>query len=159
MEEIETTAFIDTDGKLQINHRDKFIAAISGHPNTAGTLKFLPHSNRVTHNQRKYFFGVVVKIIYSYFQAIGDESVKKVHVYNFLKERFLFREEMCPITNRFIKVYMSLGDNEAGMNHSEFTEKKEQIQQWCSEKFDLYIPDPDPNWKMYRDEKDKIVKE
>ena len=54
---------------------------------------------------------------------------------------------------------MSLGDNEAAMNHAEFTEKKEQIQQWCSEKFDLYIPDPDPNWKMYKDEKNKVAKQ
>src|SRR5574337_752452 len=109
MNDICSSAFIDQHGKLQIQHRDKFTQAIAAHPNTPGEVVFRPHKNRVSANQRKYFFGVIVGILYAYFQMMGDDEVKKVNVYNFLKEQFLFREQMCPITHRFIKVYMSLG--------------------------------------------------
>lgn len=152
MNDISSSAFIDQFGKLQVQHRDLFTKAIAAHPNTPGELIFKPHRNRISHNQRKYFFGVVVEIIHAHFYAAGDEEVKKINVYNFLKERFLFREQMCPITHRFIKVYISLGDNEAAMNRDEFTEKKEEIQRWAMTTLSLEIPDPDPNWRMYKKE-------
>ena len=148
---IEDSAWIDECGKLRLTHEKLFVEAIAAHPNTPGMLIFKPHSNRITHNQRKYFFGVIVNIIHSYFQAVGNDEVRKINVVNFLKERFLFREEMCPITHRFQKVYISLSDNDGAMSHAEFTENKEAIQRWAAETLNgLYIPDPDKNWKMYK---------
>lgn len=152
MEEIKTPCFIDANGKLQLQHRDSFAATIACFPNHAGTLIFEPHKNRISANQRKYFFGVFVEQLEAFFTSTGVECTK-ADIYDLLKEKFLFREKMCPIQNRYIKVYISLSDNDGSMTHQEFTDKKEAIQKWSAEVLNLVLPEPDPNWRMYKKEK------
>lgn len=149
MKEIRSTAFIDEHGKLQITHREKFAAAIAAHPNMPCEVVVEPVKNSISHKQRKYFFGVIVDLLQGFFETTGVPCDKQ-DVYDLLKDQFLYREKMNPISNRYVKVPMSLSDHEAAMNRAEFTEKKEAIQQWAAEKFDLEIPDPDPHWRMYK---------
>lgn len=153
MDEIKTPAFIDENGKLQLQHRDSFASTIACFPNTAGTLIFEPHRNRISHNQRKYFFGVIVDLLEGFFTASGTECTKQ-DVLDMLKDRFLFREKLCPITHKYIRVPISMSAAEGGMDMKEFSEKKEAIQKWGAEVLHLEIPDPDKNWRMYKKEKD-----
>lgn len=152
MEAISTSAFIDATGKLDLHNRASFAATIACYPNTPGTISFEPHRNSISHNQRKYFYGVVVEILHSFFVSTGErpEETTKEDVMDFIKDRFLFREKLCPITSRYIKVYISLSANKGSMTMEEFTEKKEAIQQWAMEKLRLEIPEPDKNWRMYK---------
>lgn len=150
MPKIETSAFIDIHGVLQIHDREKFSRALKGQPNTPGTITFEPIKNKITHAQRKYFYGVIVEILQAFFITTGDDEVKKIDVMDLLKDRFLFREKMCPITHKYMKVPISLSDNEGSMTRAEFTEKKEAIQKWAMETLELELPEPDPNWRMYK---------
>ena len=152
MEPITTSAYITAEGKLDLHYRSRFAASIACFPDTAGTITFEPHKNSISHNQRKYFYGVIVDILHAFFVSTGErpEEVKKEDVLDFIKDRFLFREKLCPIANRYIKVYISLSANKGGMTMEEFTEKKEAIQQWAMEKLNLDIPEPDKNWRMYK---------
>jgi hypothetical protein len=71
-------------------------------------------------------------------------------VVNFLKDKFLYYEKMCPITGKYIKIPYSLGNNDEGLPIEIFTEKKELIQQFGAEILDIQIPEPNPNYKMYK---------
>lgn len=154
MDDIDFTGFIDEHGRLKITNDAHLKASIACYPNTPIIGKISPFRNRITHNQRKYFFGVIVNALYAFFNSTGNE-VTKADVYDFLKERFLFREKMCPISHRFIRVYISLSDKEGSMTREEFTEKKEAIQRWGAETLRLDLPDPDPAWRMYKQSKDE----
>lgn len=153
MDEIKTPAFIDEHGKLQLQHRDSFAATIACFPNHAGTLIFEPHKNRISHNQRKYFFGVIVDLLEAFFTSTGVECTKQ-DVLDLLKQNFLFREKLCPITNKYMRVPISMSDSEGGMDMKEFTEKKDAIQKWGAEVLKIEIPDPDKNWRMHKKEKE-----
>lgn len=153
MEEIKTTFYITNDGKLRLNNEAAFKAAVTCFPGAAGTLTLEPHRNRISHNQRKYFFGVVVEILQVFFEGTGVQCTKQ-DVLDLLKDRYLFREKLCPITGRFMKVPISLSDSDGAMTHQEFQKAYESIVQWGVETLNVDIPPPDPNWRMYKKEKD-----
>jgi len=154
MEDIWTSATIDDNGTLVLHDRPAFAATLACFPGTAGRIVFEPHRNVISHNQRKYFFGVIVDILHAFFVTTGEDNVTKADVYDFLKERFLFREKMCPITHKYIKVPISMSDKDGSMDMKEFSEKKEAIQKWGSTTLGIDIPEPDKNWRMYKKEKE-----
>jgi hypothetical protein len=154
MQKISTTGFIDEQGKLQIAERDRFIEAVAAHPGTSVVITVDKIRNGISHRQRAYFYGVIVEVLHGFFQGTGVECTKD-DVMNLLKDRFLFREQLCPITSKYMKVYISMSSNEGAMDMVEFTEKKEAIQRWGAEKLNLEIPDPDPNWRMYKKKNDE----
>lgn len=155
MKAITDTGIIDDKGKLQLTHREKFAAAIAAHPGKAVEITVAPVRNGISHRQRKYFFGVVCDILQLFFESTGITCTKQ-NVADLLKDRFLFREVLCPITGRFIKIPISLSDSEGAMTKEEFQKAYAEITQWASEKLNLEIPSPDPNWKMYKNEKGDI---
>lgn len=150
MKEIDFTGYIDANGTLQISGNDALKAAIKANPNTAVVGKISPFRNTISGAQRRYFFGVIADILLAFFKSTGVDCTKD-DVVDLLKDRFLFREQMCPITGRYNKKPISLSDREKSLTREEFSEKKESIQRWAAESLNgLYIPDPDPNWRLYK---------
>lgn len=152
MKTVSDTGFIDENGKLQITHQARFVKAIAAFPNTPVDIVVSPVRNGITHKQRKYFFGVICDVLQLFFEGTGVKCDKE-DVLNLLKDRFLYRENLCPITGKYLKVPISLSNGEKALTMEEFQKAKEQIQQWASEKLSLEIPDPDPNWRMYKKDK------
>jgi hypothetical protein len=105
------------------------------------------HSNTISNQQRRYFFGVIADIMLTMFNDAGTKCDLN-DVIMFLKEKWLFREELNPITGRVIKSHISLSDNSTGLSREEFQKHKESIQQFAMENLNTEIPDPDPNWRM-----------
>lgn len=136
-------------GKLLLSQDKWFRRCIAEAKDCSVVLICERLSDGITNQQRRYFYGVVVDVLHSFFTSTGEEYSKQ-DIVDFLKDRFLFREKMCPIGRSYLKVPISLGKNERGMTMEEFQEKKEAIQRWGAEKLGLDIPDPDPNYRMYK---------
>lgn len=153
MKTVIDTGFIDENGKLQITHQARFVKAIAAFPNTPVEIVVSPVRNGITHKQRRYFFGVIVDLLHSFFEGTGVRCTKQ-DVLDLLKDRFLYREHLCPITSKYLKVPISLSNSEKAMTKEEFQKAKEAIQQWGAETLGgLDIPDPDPQWRMYKENK------
>lgn len=108
-------------------------------------------SDGITANQRNYFFGVIVNILHSFFVTSGTRCDKS-DVVDYIKDKWLFRESFSPLCSSIIKTPISLSDSSGGMTKKEFSEKKEQIQEFAATVLDVVIPDPLPNYKMYKNE-------
>lgn len=84
-----------------------------------------------TLDQNAYWYGVVCKCLSDYL-GYTKEEVNDLVEQKFLMRTLLIEGERYGITNK-VKNLSTL----------EFNELKEQVQQWCVESFNLYIPDPD----------------
>ncbi len=158
MEPIKDSAFIDASGKLTLVHAATFAAAIACFPNTPGTVTFEPEKRGISHQQRKYFFGVVCEVLVAFFESTGVRCTKQ-DVLIFLKDRFLFKEVLSPIDGRFMKVPISLSAGEKALTKEEFNKCYEAIVEWAATKLELHIPSPDPNYKMFRENKKSAADE
>ena len=136
-------------GKLILSSRQWFSECISKSQDCQVEITVTKFLSGITHQQRKYFYGVVVDILYEFFKQSGDEY-DKADIVDFLKDRFMYREKMCKISRMYLKVPISLGNNDRGMTMEEFQEKKEAIQRWAIERLGIDIPEPDPNWRVYK---------
>ena len=141
---------VDADGKFIPDSTSEFKSAFAEYSIKSVKLLITDIDNNITNNQRRYFFGVVVSLIQKKFIELGTQCTKE-QVVDFLKDKFLFTEEYSPLTNSIVKTQISLSNTSEGLSKEVFSEKKEEIQQWCAEKLDgLIIPDPNPNYKMYK---------
>lgn len=145
----EVYGSVDEIGKFVPDSPSEFKGAFLEYASKSVKLVISDVGNNISNNQRRYFFGVVVNEIRKRFIELGTQCTKE-QVVDFVKDKFLFIEEYSPITNSIVKSYISLSNSEGAMSKEVFTAKKEEIQQWCKEKMDLDIKDPDENLKVYR---------
>jgi len=134
-------AFTDSSGRLQIPSREAFLEALRAHPDLSGEIIFQPYHNGISNRQRRYFYGVVVEVLHGFFLSTGV-SCSKQDVVEMLKDKFMFREKLCPITSRYVKVPISLSANDGAMTKEEFQDKKEAIQRWAAEVLSVDVPNP-----------------
>ena len=91
-------------------------------------------------SQNAYYRGTLVPCLVDFFESCGEKiSDKNVHLY--LKNRFI--PAVADIHNVNIECFM-INDKPSTkkMSTEQFNTYKELIQQWASESFSLYIPDP-----------------
>lgn len=105
------------------------------------TLSIEPVTDNISHRQRKYFFGVVISDLQSGFADKGI-AVSVQELRTLLDELFMFREEYNPILDTTLKARISLSDSPKGITKEEFNRIKEAIQKHASEKWDIYVHDP-----------------
>jgi hypothetical protein len=99
----------------------------------------------ISAKQRRYFYGVVATRIEKRLNELGNR-VDKDKVVFFLKENFLYRMVMEPISGKVIKKHISLSESDdEPLTKEEFQRHKEEIQQWAIQQIDLNIPDPNEN--------------
>lgn len=152
MPEIVAKGRIDSDGKLHIDDAATFKANLFCYPEHPVIVTVATAAANITANQRNYFYGVVVETLRVFFSA-GGEKYDKETIVEFLKDKFLFREKMNPIGNRYIKVPISLSNSDTAMTIEEFTDKKEDIQRWAAQTLNLDIPDPDKDFIYHKKQK------
>lgn len=151
MKQIQSPARIEK-GKLIIYYEDYFKNRIKQTPDGEVEIIIRTQSNTISSQQRRYFFGVIAVILQQSFTALGTKCDLS-DVIDFIKEKWLYREEFNPITGRVIKSHISLSDSSNGLSKEEFQLAKEAIQQFAIENLNTEIPDPDPNWRMFREPK------
>lgn len=112
------------------------------------TLTIEPVHDNISHRQRKYFFGVVIKELIVGFADKGM-TVTTNEVRTLLEDLFIYREEYNPILDQTLKARISFSDSPKGITREEFNRVKEAIQMYAATEWQIIIPDP--NEKIFND--------
>jgi len=147
---MKTRYYINEHDKLVIVDFDKLEQHLRNKKVQSGDCDFTPDSENISHQQRKYFYGLIAEMICNEFRDRGNDVDKIKDVIPFIKNQWMYYEKFCPITGMYIKVLYSLSNSSKALSREIFQEKKMLIQQWGLEKLGIDIPDPDPNWKVYK---------
>lgn len=129
------------DGKLYILNRRKFDGVIATLPNCRGTLTLEKNYATRSQAQNDYYHAVVVARV----AAKLTQNVKGAH--ELLKAQFLPHDMAARGENGVLMNGLVIGGSTTKLNKLQFIEYLETIVGWAAEKWDLYIPDPDPEWR------------
>jgi hypothetical protein len=113
------------------------------------TLTIEPVTDNISHQQRKYFFGVVISDLQSGFANKGI-AVSVQELRTLLETLFMFREEYNPVLDTTLKARISLSNSPKGISKDEFNTIKNAIQQHAATEWDIYVHDP--NEPIFKDE-------
>jgi hypothetical protein len=103
------------------------------------TIEAMP--NRISDQQRRYFFGVVVrKLILGWAQDGVAMSIEETT--DTLKDLFIHRIEWNKVLQRNIKVPISLSRKDKALTKSEFDSMKDAIQHHAITVWGINIPEP-----------------
>lgn len=128
-------------GKLTIRNRRRFDAALAAIRDCEGTLTFERcHATR-SKAQNDYYYAVVVARV----AAKWNKDPKFTH--ELLKAQFLPHDLAAQGRNGVLVKGLVIGGSTAKLNKLQFIDYLEAIVGWAAEKWDLYIPDPDPAWR------------
>ena len=105
------------------------------------TLAIEPVTDTISHQQRKYFFGVVISDLQSGFANKGI-AVSVQELRTLLETLFMFREEYNPVLDTTLKARISLSNSPKGISKEEFNTIKNAIQQHAATEWDIYVHDP-----------------
>jgi hypothetical protein len=131
-----TTSVVD--GKMTTN-RSVLSQAMSAFNGMEVDITIERHKRKRSNPQNSYLHGAVLPIIRNRLIELGiNEAQSKEWVFDFVKANCLVTEVVNMETGEVLK---SLGKSSA-LSTWEFNEFVERIQQYCSEKLSLYIPNP-----------------
>lgn len=105
------------------------------------TITIEPVTDNISHQQRKYFFGVVISDLQSGFANKGI-AVSVQELRTLLETLFMFREEYNPVLDTTLKARISLSNSPKGISKDEFNTIKNAIQQHAATEWDIYVHDP-----------------
>lgn len=91
-------------------------------------------------NQNKYYWAVVVELLREHLDKVDPSTSwtpSKVH--EIIKFKFLRKQH---VNQETAEIEFEYTGSTTSMSTAEFLEFIKQIQRWCAETFDLYIPDP-----------------
>ena len=127
-------------GKLDLN-KERFSLLLATCKDGRYNLTIEPETNNISHQQRKYFFGVVVDRIRLGFLDKGIiTTVDEVRA--LLNELFIHRLEYNPVLDTTLKVPISLSNSSKGIDKAEFNTIVNLIQQHAMQEWSIEIPDP-----------------
>ena len=127
-------------GRLIIANRRKFDEVLSTWTNCPAYVTVeRAHATR-SKKQNDYYNAVVVA------RVAAKLNVKFAH--ELLKAQFLPHDMAMDGTNGSIVNGLVIGGSTTKLNKLQFIEYLEAIVMWAAEKWDLYIPDPDPEWRQ-----------
>jgi len=112
------------------------------------TVAIEPVTDNISHQQRKYFFGVVISDLQSGFANKGI-AVSVQELRTLLETLFMFREEYNPVLDTTLKARISLSNSPKGISKEEFNTIKNAIQQHAATEWDIYVHDP--NEPIFKD--------
>jgi hypothetical protein len=128
------------EGAIQLNRvaLDRQVKALN---DGLYTLTIEPVTDNISHQQRKYFFGVVISDLQSGFANKGI-AVSVQELRTLLETLFMFREEYNPVLDTTLKARISLSNSPKGISKEEFNTIKNAIQQHAATEWDIYVHDP-----------------
>jgi hypothetical protein len=147
MKNIKMTCEV-VNGAIQVNRvaLDRQVKALN---DGLYTLTIEPVTDNISHQQRKYFFGVVISDLQSGFANKGI-AVSVQELRTLLETLFMFREEYNPVLDTTLKARISLSNSPKGISKDEFNTIKNAIQQHAATEWDIYVHDP--NEPIFKDE-------
>jgi hypothetical protein len=128
------------EGAIQLNRvaLDRQVKALK---DGLYTLSIEPVTDNISHQQRKYFFGVVISDLQSGFANKGI-AVSVQELRTLLETLFMFRDEYNPVLDTTLKARISLSNSPKGISKEEFNTIKNAIQQHAATEWDIYVHDP-----------------
>jgi hypothetical protein len=128
------------NGAIQLNRvaLDRQVKALN---DGLYTITIEPVTDTISHQQRKYFFGVVIQDLQSGFANKGI-AVSVQELRTLLETLFMFREEYNPVLDTTLKARISLSNSPKGISKTEFNTIKEAIQKHAATEWDIYVHDP-----------------
>ena len=128
------------NGAIQLNRLslDRQVKALT---DGLYALTIEPVTDNISHQQRKYFFGVVIQDLQSGFADKGI-AVSVQELRTLLETLFMFREEYNPVLDTTLKARISLSNSPKGISKDEFNTIKNAIQQHAATEWDIYVHDP-----------------
>lgn len=135
---------IDEAGNLKITNRKQFDADLRQFA-TKGIRITIERKSKRSNPQNSYFHGVVIPIVKAHLIDLGWKEAKSNEwVKTYIKYNCLIKECINEETGESIK---SIGET-SGLSKSEFSDFISEVQQWCAETLDLYIPDPNEQMQI-----------
>jgi hypothetical protein len=135
-------------GKLFIGRRRDFDRAIARWKDCRALIVVERlHATR-SKAQNDYYWSVVVDRIAGAWAAKLLRPVSPNEVHELLKAQFLPHEDAAKGLNGTLINGLVIGGTTTRLNKLQFIEYLEAIVGWAAEKWELYIPDPDPLWRQ-----------
>jgi hypothetical protein len=130
-------------GKLHISNRQEFDRQLGAWKDCPAIVTVeRAHATRSL-AQNNYYWSVVVARI----AAKWKKDPKFVH--ELLKAQFLPHDMAASGENGTLMNGLVIGGSTSKLNKLQFIEYLEAIVGWSAEKWDVYIPDPDPAWRQH----------
>lgn len=136
-------------GQLFVNRRQEFDALLKTWRDcpVKVTVERL-HATRSL-AQNSYYHTVVVPRCATAFAKAMKRSVSDEEAHELLKVQFLPHYMAAEGTNGTLINGLVIGGSTTKLNKLQFIEYLEAIVGWAAEKWDVYIPDPDPEWRQH----------
>lgn len=136
-------------GKLIVSDRRKFDAHIARWKDcrVSITVEKL-HATR-SKAQNDYYWSVIVARIAGEWSAKLRRVVPPAEVHELLKAQFLPHDLAAKGENGTLINGLIIGGSTTKLNKLEFIGYLEAIVGWAAEKWDIYLPDPDPLWRQH----------
>lgn len=138
---------IGSDGKLKIFNKDLFLHRISTFPSQNVEIQIIKREGSFTHQQRKYYFSVIVPEIQKALLYYGN-NYSKSETDHFLRERFLSFEDFSEETGRFIKKPHRLSDSDSTVGFSQFQRFLEFCIMFAAQELNWAVPYPNEQFRV-----------
>lgn len=145
--EVVTTGFVK-GGRLQLRNRTALGARLKAMRDGEVIITIERAYATRSKAQSDYYFAVVVDRIAGNFSGRLGRRVTPKEAHELLKAQFLPRDLAQKGLNGTLYNGLVIGGSTTKLNKLQFIEYLETIVGWAAEKWDCYIPDPDPNWRQ-----------
>lgn len=148
MKTLETNGRIER-GKLVISNRAQFVDALRTWQDCPVTVTVERQHATRSKAQNDYYHSVVVaRVADAWSKKLGRVfTVKEAH--ELLKAQFLPPDMAQRGENGTLINGLVIGGSTTKLNKLQFIEYLESIVGWAAEKWDCFIPDPDPLWREH----------
>lgn len=145
---IEYQGRVEDDGKFMIWRQGEMLEALRTHfKGKEVTINISEKKKQKSSPQNKYYWGVIIPIVQEGMREIG-EPIDKSRVHDMLKGMFLYEEVVNKDSGEILKVPRDFKD----LSTIEFSEYKDNIQQWAAEWLHIVIPNPNEQTNLKFDE-------
>jgi hypothetical protein len=144
--EITVTGFI-RKGKLEIRGRKALAERVRRMRDGEVTVTIeRAHATR-SKAQNDYYWSVVVERVAGAYAVAMQRPVPPKEAHELLKAQFLPHDMAAKGRNGTLMNGLVFGGSTAKLDKLQFIEYLEAIVGWAAEKWHVYIPDPDPEWR------------
>lgn len=142
MELFREYGHIDSEGKFKIYNLDQFYLRAKNFKSTNIEVVVLKRHGTFSHQQRKYYFSVVVPEVVRAIEHTNGETYSRHEVDTFLRGEFLYTEVYSEESDQMERVNRRLSNAETDVSTVEFKKFIEDIVQWAARDLQHAIPMP-----------------
>ena len=136
-------------GRLSISRRGDFIAALASWRDCPVSVTVERLRATRSKAQNDYYWSVVVARVAGAWAKKLQRPVSDEEAHELLKAQFLPHDMAQRGENGTLINGLVIGGSTKKLNKLQFIEYLEAIVGWAAEKWDCYIPDPDPEWRQH----------